>query len=164
MQRPARRSLRLVASVATALALALLATASAVAAPPVKNDLSFSDTVTCHGGITFTVNLQGRETVTELPGDRLRIHQVWHGRAVSSNGTTLRVHHAFSEVVDLAAGTVTITGLLFGTSVEGSSIKHLDRGRVVLDLGTGEPIFLAGKSTPPDPEGKTCRLIAEAAS
>lgn len=155
-----RRFALLVTTLATAIAVA----APAGAAPPQRNDLTFTDTVACGDGITYTVQLQGRETVMEFE-DGVRIHQNWHGSVVASTGTTLRVHHASMVVLDFAAGTFTITGLGFGTWVEGSSIRQLDRGRLVLDLASGELIFAAGEWTPDfDPERMTCELIAEAAS
>jgi hypothetical protein len=146
--------------------VAVLATGSAASAAPmvVTNDVTFSDAaVVCPGlGVTFDVALEGRETIQDF-GDRVVSHTNLQGDVVASDGTTLRVHHAWTEELDLVNGTLTITGIPLGTRVEKTSIMRMDRGRLVLDLSSFEPIFMAGQWLPFfGPVQATCDLIAAA--
>jgi len=98
-------------------------------------------------------------------GERLSVHTTLTGSVEASNGTTLRVHHAWTDDWNFANGTLTVTGLAFGTRVDGTSVMRLDRGRLVIDLSTGEPTFMAGKWLPFfGPDLATCELIAAAAT
>ncbi|MGH2682894.1 MAG: hypothetical protein ACRDIX_06645 [Actinomycetota bacterium] len=159
---------RVVAITGTVLAAMLMVGPAAAAAPTVaRNDLAFSDHIDCGAfgdyDFSFDIDMEGTQTIQDF-GDRVKIHETWLGDAVASNGTTLRVHHAINIELDFVANTMTVTGLAFGTRVDGTSISRMDRGRLVLDLGTGEPISVSGKWSPgpPNPPLWTCELIAAA--
>ena len=51
-------------------------------------------------------------------GERLSVHTTLTGSVEASNGTTLRVHHAWTDDWNVANGTRTVTGLAFGTRVD----------------------------------------------
>jgi hypothetical protein len=157
--------IRRMMAVTGAALVAMLVMGPAVAAPPTitRNDLQFAVMGADCGDFTYDIALEGRETSQDF-GDRVMIHQNWLGDAVASNGTTLRVHHALTIELDFVESTMTVTGLAFGSRVDGTAIKQLDRGRLVIDLGSGQPIFVAGKwpPGPPDPHLVTCELIAAA--
>jgi hypothetical protein len=63
--------------------------------------------------------------------------------------------------LDFADGTITITGISFHYTVPHDGLAVADHGRLVLDLVTGEVLFLAGSSDVFD-EGLTaiCPLLA----
>ncbi len=155
---------RLVTAMLLASVAALpLAQAALAASPAIHRDtLLFSLTNVPCNGVTYDISLEGHEVVQDY-GDLVRIHTLFGGRVVASDGTTLRVRHSWTETWDFNAMTLTITGMPFGAWLEGSSIRVHERGRLVIDLTTFEPIFMAGKfSGPPDPHGWTCQLIAAA--
>ncbi len=152
----------LIATMLAAVAALPLAQAVAATGPTVqRNELVFALTdQDCGGGVTYDISLVGSEVIQDF-GGRLTIHTTLSGTVVASDGTTLRVRHSWREDYDFIAMTLTITGIPFGTWLEKSSIRVHERGRLVIDLTTGEPIFMAGKfSGPPDPHGWTCDLIA----
>ncbi|MGH2675216.1 MAG: hypothetical protein ACRDKA_00740 [Actinomycetota bacterium] len=161
--------LRRITALTGAALAAMVVAGPAVAAGPtiVRNDIAFFDHVDCGDfgdfDFSFDVALEGRETIQDF-GDRQKIHTNLTGDAVASNGTIVRFHHAFTIELDFVENTMTVTGLAFGASVEGTSIKRMDRGRLVIDLGSGQPIFVAGTwpPGPPNPAEATCQLIAAA--
>jgi len=152
---------KLAALPVAALVFALAVPAGAV--PPEKNDLFFAlDDADCGGGLTYDIELNGQEIVHDN-GDEVMINVNIAGEAVASDGTVIRVHHSWTETVDFAAGTITVTGIGFGSWVQGGTAKVLDRGRLVFDLAAGEAVFMAGHWTENfDPHALTCELIASA--
>lgn len=153
----------LVATLAALAALSLAQVAAAAGPTVERNQLAFSLTDQgCGGDITYDINLVGSEVIQDF-GDRLTTHTTFRGGVLASDGTELRVLHTWREDYDFVSMTLTITGMPFGTRVEGSSIGIHDRGRIVIDLTTFEPVFLAGKfNGPADPHAWTCQLIAAA--
>ena len=159
--------------IATLALLGVLA-APAGAQPPLveRNELTFPEepgSFDCGGGVTYDIALSGTEIVRVFFGsdgpEHVKMHVNCRGDIVASTGTTLRVNHAFNVDIDLVRGTLRITGLPFGTWVNGSALKALDRGVLEVDLGSGEVIFEAGRHDwPHDPHGTTCALIAAAAA
>ncbi len=146
----------------------MLVTAPAVAAGPEieKNELEFSIVgADCGDGLTYDIALEGRETVMDF-GGRLTVHQVWDGDVIANTGTAIRVHHSFRLELDFVENTATFIGLGYGTWVDGTPLKQLEVGRVVLNLLTGEVISQSGKQTasPLDfnPHEATCDLIRAA--
>lgn len=158
---------RTIALTGTALVALLIAGPAMAAGPTIhRNDLAFSDAgVVCPGlGVTFDVALEGREVIQDF-GDRVVFHANWHGDVVATDGTTIRLLHAWTEELDLVNNTLTITGMPFGATVENTSIMRKDRGKLVLDLSSFEPVFMAGKWLPFfSPEQATCELIAAASA
>lgn len=141
--------------------LVVLLAASVAAAGPWEE---FQDHGECGGGVSFDADLMVKSTEQEFPG-RIVMHTVIRGAAISNTGIVVRFLHSWTTELDFDAGTVTLTGVAFGAWVEGTDIRRIDRGRLVLDMATGEPIFIAG-SWPPgpfDPVDATCELIHAAA-
>ncbi|HUG46962.1 MAG TPA: hypothetical protein VMP67_00970 [Candidatus Limnocylindria bacterium] len=159
------RSIRKATVVAMLLILVLAQSALAAGPTVFREHLEFSDSQFCddQGKLSYKIELSGQAVGQDF-GDRLRIHILLRGKVWASNGTTLRVLHSWTEYYDFVAGTLTIAGLPFGTWVEGSSLRVHARGRLVVDLATFEPIFMAGQfpDGPPDPHAWTCELIAAA--
>lgn len=162
-----------IALTGAALALMLVMSAAAAAAPTIeRNDLEVS-LVGADCGIfgfafTYDLALEGKQTITDF-GDRLTDHQVWDGSATASTGITIRLHHSFTAEVDFVDNTLRFTGLPFGAWIEGSGIKDLERGRLVVDLTTGVVLFATpgfpfepGDPFAPNPHLATCELIAAA--
>lgn len=154
------------ATVLASVAILPFAGVGAAAGPTISTDrnmvLALEDQACAGLGVSYDILMRGREVVQDF-GDLVRVHTTWRGEIVASDGTDLRVLHAWSEVLDLADDTRAISGMPFGTRVEASSLRVHDRGRLIIDLGTGAPIFMAGKfSGPPDPHQWTCDLIAAA--
>ena len=150
------------ASVIAATLAALLVVTPVAAGAPQRDEIHDSD-VLCGNGITFDIDLVVLTTERSF-ADRVLIHTVVDGSAIASTGTTIRLHHSWTTDIDFAKGTMTIAGLAFGARVEGTTIRRMDRGRLVLDLETGAPLFVAGTWPPGpfNPVNATCELIAAA--
>lgn len=133
------------------------------AATSEKNDLVFAlEDADCGGGLTYDIELTGREIIHDM-GDKVEVNVTFSGEAVASNGSVIRVHHAWTETWDYTNMTLTTTGVGYGTWVERGSGKILDVGRLVIDLVSGTPVFVAGHWTENfDPHVLTCELIASA--
>lgn len=152
-----------IATVLVSVAVLTLAQGAFAAGPAIdRHTLVFAlDDEPCNG-VTFDILLTGREVVQDY-GDKVRIKTLFSGKVVASDGTTLRIHHSWTELWDFRTMTLTVTGIPFGAWLDKSSVRVHERGRLVLDLTTFQPIFMAGKfSGPPDPHGWTCDLIAAA--
>ena len=155
----ASRWLGVLVVVVLVLGMALPAGASA----PVKNDLFFSlDGADCGGGLTYDIELSGEEVIHDL-GDTVIINVTFAGEAVASDGTVIRVRHSWTDTLDFTDLTLTVTGVGYGTWVEGGTTRKIDRGRLVFDLAGGTTVFVAGEWTDPfDPHVLTCDLITSA--
>lgn len=134
------------------------------AAPPEKNDLFFAlEDADCGGGLTYDIALTGQEIIHDM-GDKVKVNVSFSGETVASDGTVIRVHHTWTETWDFTNSTLTVSGLSYGTWVNGGTAKILGTGRFVIDLVGGDVVFVAGQSIIEnfDPHALTCELIASA--
>lgn len=138
-------SLRRLGVVALIVSAALVATVTASAARPTKEDLGvfhYELSVDCSPyGFDFTIDVVGQsavwiETFFDASGDPVRV--VVHDSSSETDtnsvtGETVPMRGQSVTTYDLVAGTRTVTGKTFLMNVPGSGAAILDVGRVVFD-------------------------------
>jgi hypothetical protein len=152
------RIFRVIAMFVTALVAVGLTASPAAAKPPPLHEVFFDDPGFALPDIdcgTFTIRETSFDdridviTYFDDAGDpvRVHLHVSFQGTLTNlSTGETLRDRASFSQDFDLAEGTLTITGVSFHYTVPHEGLEVADQGRLVLDLETGEVLFLAGSS------------------
>lgn len=139
----------------------LIGSLPALAAQPVRFTEAFAlEDLPCGGGISYDITMTG-DAILRVSGTTETIHWLWRGEVVASDGTMLRVHHAFTESYDSATDTWTSVGKGFSTSVDGSPVQQVYAGRLV---ESSDGVVAAGRHPdgPFDPHLETCALIAAA--
>lgn len=133
--------------------IAGLAAAPARAVPPTVVRESFPLVVADTGDCAFPVALDywvrgTMWTHYDQNGNPVvvRFHTKMDGTATNTdNGKSTRTHHNWTETYDLAAGTLTLTGIPFGSwEITGGPVLY-SMGRLVFDLGAGGLLFQAGR-------------------
>jgi hypothetical protein len=137
---------------AAAGAVTLVAAAPATAVPPERTQFpstfEYVDEEICDFPIEFS--FESTSTVTRFfdeQGNVTRIQAHFVDDAIATNpanGKSATGHEVANVVRDVQNGTQTYNGIPLHFSVPGYGAVLIDVGRVVFDLTTGEPTFIAG--------------------